>query len=468
MNGITSIEDVNTLLIGKIGSIEKTKRDVEDLLENNYNRLSEPDRKDLHKFKGRLTEKNIGKYLKKLSQSIKDPIIYRRKETLKNLGIKVNKLNDKIFYNDEIDETIRLLNEIEDYGRLFNIVSEKLPSKLISNNIYSVNSWLENIKNDIYNLKRWEGKLKSKEVLDELLEKYIDGRMYIYEFNEFVDKIQKIEDKFNIKIKKEEFSLIDETYDILEKIEEYKEKIGSIDSSSLLGLKDELDNLKIKLENECNKIKKEIYFWKQVLDNENECLSEKNLDILYGKLKDLKDEAKSEFGENVYTVLENLYKNKFFISNPHEFAKELKTIAEYFDNITIENGDDLNKVENVHKATEFLKSINYKIQKKDFKEVDEFLDEYKNIKSEYENMKKDIQYCQKILNKENETIPYDYYELKQKLEGYKKELQEKMGNDFEEIIEFLKGNINDFDVNKETLKNFIIYIRPLIKEVLDV
>ena len=71
-------------------------------------------------------------------------------------------------------------------------------------------------------------------------------------------------------------------------------------------------------------------------------------------------------------------------------------------------------------------------------------------------------------NKENETIPYDYYELKQKLEGYKKELQEKMGNDFEEIIEFLKGNINDFDVNKETLKNFIIYIRPLIKEVLDV
>jgi len=234
-----------------------------------------------------------------------------------------------------------------------------------------------------------------------------------------------------------------------------------------LELKDELDNLKIELENECKEIKEEINFWKQVLYNKEEYSSKKNLNMLHNKLKLLKDEAKSEFGENVHAILENIYMNEFSIPNIHEFAKELKTIAKYFDNITIENRDDLNKIEKVHEAIEFLERINYKIQKKDFKEADEFLGEYNNIKSEYENMKKDIQYCQKILNKENETT-YDYYELKQKLESYKKELQEKMGNDFEEIIKFLKGNTNDFEANKETLKNFIIYIKPHIKEVLDV
>ncbi|MCQ6253848.1 hypothetical protein [Methanocaldococcus sp.] len=118
------------------------------------------------------------------------------------------------------------------------------------------------------------------------------------------------------------------------------------------------------------------------------------------------------------------------------------------------NENDLNKVENAYNAVKYLENINYKIPKMSFKDVDEFLNEYEQIKSEYENMKKDIAYYQKILNKENETISDDYYELKQKLENYKKELQTKIGDDFEEIIKFLKEEIDDFDVNKETLKKF--------------
>ncbi|WP_172632600.1 hypothetical protein [Methanotorris igneus] len=81
-------------------------------------------------------------------------------------------------------------------------------------------------------------------------------------------------------------------------------------------------------------------------------------------------------------------------------------------------------------------------------------------------MKKDIEHYQKILDRQ-ESIPDNYYEIEEKLKTYKKELQEKIGTDFEEIIKFLKGELNDFNVNEKTLKNFVIYLKPLIKEVLN-
>ncbi|AEF95707.1 hypothetical protein Metig_0147 [Methanotorris igneus Kol 5] len=130
--------------------------------------------------------------------------------------------------------------------------------------------------------------------------------------------------------------------------------------------------------------------------------------------------------------------------------------------ITIED----ERIENIYNAIKYLEGINYNISKMHFKDVDRFLDEFNQIKSKYEKMKKDIEHYQKILDRQ-ESIPDNYYEIEEKLKTYKKELQEKIGTDFEEIIKFLKGELNDFNVNEKTLKNFVIYLKPLIKEVLN-
>ncbi|EHP89534.1 hypothetical protein [Methanotorris formicicus] len=468
MSSISNIESINDMLTIKIEEINKTKLKIEKLLETCYSHLSEEDKENLPKFGGRLTKKNIDDYFNKLSQSIKNPIRYKRKNKLKNLGIRISNIRDDFFDDNKIDETINLLNEIKKYERLFNIISNKLPFKFLDdeNNIESINLWLGDIVENIDNLERWEEKIKSKELLDKLLEKYVDRNISIEEFKEIAENIQRIEKKFGIKIKKDEINLINKINEILDEVEEYGVDTENLDCSSLSELKEELDNFKKQLENKCNEIKEEIKFWKQVLYGKIEYLPEKNLDELNNKLNDIKEETKTEFGD-VYLVLENLYRNQYFIPNIYEFSCKLKTVAKYFDNINIENENDVDKIENVYNAIKYLEKINHKISKMNFKEVDEFLSKYENIKSEYENMRKDILYYQKILNREDETIPENYYELKQKLENYKKELQTKIGNDFEVIIKFLKGELDDFDANKETLKNFIIYLKPLVKEVLN-
>ena len=64
------------------------------------------------------------------------------------------------------------------------------------------------------------------------------------------------------------------------------------------------------------------------------------------------------------------------------------------------------------------------------------------------------------------VIPVNYTELLKSVDECKNALIKEIGKDFEVLIEYIKSEAEEINVNQKTLEKFIKRTRPLIREVL--
>ncbi len=454
-------------LTAKLDRVEELYKNLIEI-ESRFKKLEDKEKQNLPKFKEKFEEKLLSKYLKELQQSVKNPIRFRRKKALTELGIPgIEKVNVEIFDNEDIDETIQILREIQPYERLFKIVSTKISSWIIQNPINELNSQLKNIRNNIERLKKIED-IKSEEIKDYILQEFINGGLYIYQIDEFREAVLKIENVLNLSIKKSEIQLINLVYELINEIEEFGGIFEKERYLSLSEAKEKLEKIKEELKQKYEKIKDEINFWQRLY---SEYVPEtRNIHALKSELEDLKRKCKERYSS--FHVLKQLYNQKLSneIEDLEEFALILNEVVSYFPSIKIKNEADIDTVRKIYSQLLWLRKIEYPQIEELFKEltfenVKNFFEKVEEIKEEYERLKRDLSTYQRILGVEEAQID-SFSLLKQKVNRYKTDLQEKIGSGFEALIKFLKGETENIDVDVETLKSFIKTIKPLLREVL--
>ena len=463
---MTGLMEILTTKLSKVNELYTNMIKIEKDLE----KLDEEERKSLPKFKGKLDEKSLNRYFEELAQSVKNPIRFKRKRTLLELGIaSIENVKDEVFDDDNIEKTIQLLREFKLYDRLFKILSPEIPSLLLQDSISNVNSQLEDIKNNIESLKKIED-IRSEDVKDYALRKYINRELNIYQINEINKKVREIEEMLDLSIKKEEISLIDEVYKLINDVKDYGKEFEE-QCSNLNDAKDYIEKFISELRQKYELVKDEINFWRELCP-EVYVPETKNISTLINKLKELKERSKKEHVS--FDILEQIYNQKLreTVENLKEFAHQLDVVSSHLSNLKIVNKDDLDTVKEVYTQLSWLKEIEYPnagqlFEGLAFENVKEFLQTVIQIRKEYEGLKEDLKVYQRILEIEEEQIDR-YPLLKQKIDEYKNELQNRIGEGFESLIKFLRGETEDIEVDEETLKNFIKTVKPFLKEALKI
>lgn len=455
------------ILTAKLNKAEELCNSLNEI-KNDFQKLEDNERINLPKFKGTFNEKLLSKYLEELTQAVKNPIRFRRKRALFELGVSgIENVKDDVFDDDNIDETIQILKELREYKRLFKILSSKISSWIIQNSITWMNSQLKDIRDNIEKLKKVE-EIRSEDVKDYILQKYINKELNVHQIDEFKEKILKIEEVLNLLIKESEISLINAVYELINEIEEFGEKFEK-QYSGLSDAKEGLEKINEDLKQRYEKIKDEINFWRKLCP-EVYVQEGKNMDILMNKLKELKDKCKEK--HNSFNVLVQLYSQGLHnkIENLEDFAHKLDKTISYLPDIRIKSKEDIDIVRKMYTQLSWLEEIEYPqieelFEGLLFENVKDFLDKVEEIKKEHERLKRDLATYQRILGIKEEQID-NYLSLKQKIDEYKKDLQNKIGRGFESLIAFLKEEKEDIEIDIETLRNFIKTIKPLLKEVL--
>lgn len=461
------------ILSTKVEKANEFYRNLEELVEKRFKKLKEDEKRNLHKFSGRFDERSLSNYFVELTKSIKNPIRFRRKRALVELGVRgIENIKDEIFDDDGVEETIQILQEVKSYERLFKTLSPKIPSLIVQSSINDVNSWLKDIKTNIENLKEVVEEIRSENVRDYCLRGYINKELDIYKIYEIKGKVIEIEKNLNLQLKQEEISLIDEVCMFINSVKEYGGKFEE-SYSDLNGAKERLQSYRDGLEREYKQIKKEVDFWREMYQElYQEYIPEiKNIDTLRNTLKELKKKCKEKYKS--FVILEEIYKNlNVGIEKLKVCADELDKIIPYFPNLKIRNKEDLDAVRRIYESVEWLEKIQYPnvgelCKEHTFENIEEFFKKVTQIKEKYTRLKKDLKLYQQILTVEEEQID-TYPLLVQKISEYRDELQKKIGKGFESLVEFLKGNIEDIEVDEQTLKNFIKTVRPILKGALGI
>ena len=441
-----------------------------DKLEDSFRKLEDSEKRDLPKFKGKFDEESLNKYLENLARAVRNPIRFRRKRALIELGIPgIENVKEEIFDDDNIEDTIQVLKELQAYKRLFKIVSSKISSWIIQNSIADINSQLRDIKDNIDRLKKIE-EIRSEYVKDYVLQKYIDEELDIYQIDEFKRKSLKIEEVLNLLIKESEIPLIDDVYELIKEVEEFGRKFKE-QCSSLSEAKAKLKKTKEDLKQQYEKIKAEINFW-QKLCPEIYVPESKNIDTLESKLKELRDESREK--HKSFNDLEQLYNQGLHdkIENLKYIVCKLDKVISYLPDIKIKSKEDIDIVEKICDQVSWLEEIEYPQIKElfeglTFEDSENFLNKVKRIEKEHERLKRDLSTYQRILGIEEEQID-KYPLLKQKVDECKKELGNKIGKGFESLMGFLKEETENIEADEETLKNFIKAVKPFLKEALEI
>lgn len=457
------------ILTTKLNKAEELSNRLNEI-KNSLRKLKDNEKLGLPKFKGRFDEKSLNIYLEDLARAIKNPIRFRRKKALSELGIAgVENISDEIFDDDNIDETISILKEIQSYNRLFKILSSEIPFWIIQNSISYVNSLLQDIRNNLGKLKNIE-EIKSEDVKDYILRKYVNREFSLFQINEFKAKVLKIEKVLNLPIRESEISLIDSVYELINKIEEFG---GEFEDRylSLNNAKHRLEELKRDLLQEYEKIISEIDFWNRLCP-EIYVSKSKDIKVLRKELQKLKSECRKY---NSFKVLEQIYSQKMHnkIKDLRVFAYKLDKVFSYFPDIRVRKEEDIDTIEKLYDGISWLEKIEYPkitelFKNLPFENAKNFLHEFEEIKKEYEYLKKNLSIYQRILGIEEEEQIDKYPLLTQKIYEYRNELQNKIGERFESIIAFLREEKETLETDEETLRNFIKVIKPLLKEVLKI
>lgn len=458
------------MLTTKKNKAEELYKSLGELLEGKYKELEDEKRKYLPKFGEKLDEKGINEYLERLTKAVKNPIRSRRKRSLIELGvIGIENVKDEIFDDDSIEETIQILKELRSYERLFKILSREVSSAIVQEDISNINSWLVDIRNNIENLKKVE-EVKSRSVKEYCLRNYIKKELDVYGIYEIKEKVIKIEDTLNLHIKQEEISLINEIDTFIGDIKEFGEEFKG-QCKDLNDARGKVKSFKNGLEEEFKQIKKEIDFWHQLFPDAY-VPEIKNISSLRDKLGELKEKCKRRY--NSFTLLEQIYKQNLEeeIENPREFASKIENVISYFPNLEIKNEEDFNTIEKVYNSIEWLKEIKYQnieelCKELTFENIEEFFRKVNQIKEDYKRLKEDLKAYERILGVGEEQSDA-YPLLKQKIDEYRDKLRGDIGEGFESLLSFLKGKTENIKVDKQTLKNFIKTVRPILKEALKI
>jgi hypothetical protein len=457
------------ILTTKLGNADKLYSSLTEI-EKDIQKLDAEGRKSLPKFRGGLDEKSLSRYLEEATQAVKNPIRFKRKTALIELGIaSIENVKDEVFDDDNIEKTIQILGELKSYERLFRVLSQKISSSLVQHTISNVNVQLENTKKNIESLKKIE-EIRSEGVKDYCLRKYINGELEIYQIDEIKGKVAEIEETLNLSIKEKEISLIDEVYKLIIGVKEYGKKFEK-HCLDLNNAKESLEKFEGELKQEYEQVKLKILFWQKSYP-EVYVQETKNIDILTNKLRELEEKCKKKYKS--FNILKQIYDKKLYedIDNLIEFASKLDKVISYLPNLEVTNKEDLDTVKEIYNQISWLEEIEYPNVKELFREatvenVKELLKTVTQIREEYECLKENLKVYQRILGVQEEQID-KYPLLKQKIEKYRYELQNKIGEGFESLIRFLKEETENIEVDEETLKNFIKTVKPFLKEALGI
>jgi hypothetical protein len=460
---MNNLNDVLTLKISRV----QTFNDELTSIQHSIEKLDDRDREALPIFRGKFSESEVTAYLEELRAAAKNPLRSKRKKALTELGISIGRINDDLFDNDNIDQTINLLNELVKEEFLFTAITKKCPSWIVKESFASVNAQLRDIKAHASALKESTQKIKSKDLRDYLIEQYVDGNTDILSLQSISAEIVKLENALGITVNKDEFELqlVDEVHKLLGEVEDFGKPFTPC--RNLVEAKENLEKQLKALRKEFDDYKSELDYWSQLY----EVYVPKGMDInlLRQKLEEAKNECETRY-KSIH-CLEQVYQNSLYSGvELKDFANKLETIFGYVKDITLGSINNIKEVERIYEHLMKLEKIGYKdiegiFQEISFANAEDFVKRVNKLSAEYESLKKEWEMYQRLLES-IEPMPADYPGLKVEVEKYKNEAIISLGKDFENIVRFLRDETLELNVDKLTLENFIKCIKPQIKEVL--
>jgi hypothetical protein len=456
---------VKDILVTKKDLVNEYNQELDNILLVTA-KLMDDQRENLPKFGSEFEEEKLKSYIENLDKASKDPIRFKRKEILSKLKIGVQKMNEEFFDDDHLDEIIVVLTNLSTIGEWYDIIANNVSASILQETFIKILTHLTRIQTETTMITSTLDQLKVGETKRCLFREYIAETRDMDGIQDACSKIVKIENDLGLEVIKDELNLVDDVFGLLGVLEPY----GKPFTESLTDLKHTKERIEKTIEQFNNKYRstiKEIEYWK--LLNDIYIPGTRNLKVLEEKLDEIRTACKASYKS--FSLIEQIYTNDLQQGiNIKEIAAQIETIYHYVNHITIGNVKD---IETINKWFEYkgkLENIGYPnietiLSTYEYSKIEDFFSRTLAIMEKYENLQKEYQLYCKILEKQI-VIPVNYTELLKSVDECKNALIKEIGKDFEVLIEYIKSEAEDINVNQKTLEKFIKRTRPLIREVL--
>lgn len=263
-------EDIINVIQRKIWTVEAILPQANELA-SKANRLHKEARKSIPLFTGDWSEDNINKHLERLRAAIRDPLRYKNRRLLEDIGIQTEDIPGEIFDDSlGVEDIAKLFSEIREFsGIVIDIlVKKRILSGWLKEGIDKTKEKLRNILGTRTAFQRIIQSTINENFRDELLQRSVENREFIASAEDIISK-GKFIDEFKISMvyceKFDEFcTALTNVYDELARLQgDYgiqKEEITELVQRK--PLKETHELLKKKLEDTFEKRGKLLEEWK--------------------------------------------------------------------------------------------------------------------------------------------------------------------------------------------------------------
>lgn len=456
---------IKDVLITKKAALNTYKEKLEIILVQ-ASKLKDDERKSLPKFNGEFQQDKLEAYLQYLDKASKDPIRFQRKNSLSKLKINVDKIKEELLDDNQIDEIVNILTELSKQNGTYPIIAEKISVSILQQSFADVCNWLKIVQKELTQVVTQLSQLKSEDTREFLFRGYIGGNNGFAETYKYCVSVSKLEGALNLKVTKEDLILVDEVNKLLEKFGAFNKQRNE-SYNSLKQAKEILTKDIEQLERQYQAIIKEIGYWKLIYDVF--LPDTKDINLLTEKVSEIKGKCAENYKS--FKLLEQVFTKGLYDNiDLKVLSNQVETVNNYIKDIEIGSAGDIEKIQKVYACKSQLENIGYPettslLQAYDYMHVEDLFSKSGVILDEYNKLIKECQLFCKILEQKDE-IPGNYLQLKDKADNLKSELINDIGKDFEVLIEFLKSDAEDVNIDKKTLENFIKRMRPLIREAI--
>lgn len=224
----------------------------------------------LPKFEGKITEEALSDYFTELEKAVKNPIHQARVSRLKKLGIVgVDKVSDELLDADEMENTVRLLEELREPSELQSSICGNFVQFFVAEGVDSINDALKALKSELEKIRKYSGKVRNSDlrfhIVNTLVESVFRNGKISDEIFALFENVNLLQPLLKNQISVSDLGKVSEIHSLLENLE----KIGiQVDT---LKVADSIDSLKISCEAllvEYDKLKQEYKTFQKLIDND--------------------------------------------------------------------------------------------------------------------------------------------------------------------------------------------------------
>lgn len=220
------MEDVTDVIQRKIWTVEEFLSQLGEIKEN-AETLYPKEKEGIPGFLDDWSEEGVRKYLKEIEKAVKDPIRYKNKRRLEEIGVKIERIPEDIFEDTlGIDEILKLFEKIKNINENINeiLITEVLLVSWLKEGTDSTKEKLEEIVNAKPAFKRVLESGVSEKLKSELLKRSIVDVNFLSKAENVVSKFTYLRDYEIVLEYESDFEKfcenLDETWSKIQQIQE--------------------------------------------------------------------------------------------------------------------------------------------------------------------------------------------------------------------------------------------------------